>query len=637
VQTTLLFNAAGSYEWSFGSSVIPAMLLLFMGCALTVSLVRDMEPKRRATWLNNANGSLAVAITAKVFFHAAIFTALGTLGIIWLRMRGWPVNGSVSVLVAAQFLLFLANGFAMTVTVGLMRGLLLPSLSLVSICTGASMAFGNVFFPLNQSSWFVKLVSAFLPYTDYMQVQAQHMQMGAPPADSLGFLCRLGLFALMCGIAGYVLIRVVMKIKAKSEGRANRPGEPVSCCGSAGGFALPHKTAFLSGPRMVCHAIKSEPGIFLTLLAATIIYSFYYPAAYATQTSTHLPVAIVDLDNSAQSRSLIRKVTQMRAVEVTERPASLADARRLLERREIDGIMLIAEHFGRDALTGRTGRIALHGNNAFLVRSMVLLGALGEATQDMALEIMEPQLLKAGVAARTVAAAAMPVQLVTRPLYNTREGYGSFIVSAIMQLIVHQALFIGILMVLGRRRQLAAESGMPLEPLSGRMFAGVLATFFALFLANSLWINGFALWFQDYPRGGNTGGMLFFTLAYAWPVVAGSLFVGGFVDRVERGLQFFVCSSAPFFFVTGVPWPVEAMPAPLRWISQAIPVTPGVAGYAKLNQMSATLAEVRGELLHLMILGAIFTALAWLRLGARSQPQPRASHIAQTAEPARYS
>ena len=118
---------------------------------------------------------------------------------------------------------------------------------------------------------------------------------------------------------------------------------------------------------------------------------------------------------------------QLRAVEVTQRPALIADARRLLERREIDGIMLIAENFGRDAFTGRTGRIALYGNSAILVCD----AALGDAAQDAAVEILQPQLLKAGIAASTVAAAAMPVQLVTRPLYNTREGYGSFVVPAI--------------------------------------------------------------------------------------------------------------------------------------------------------------------------------------------------------------
>ena len=331
--------------------------------------------------------------------------------------------------------------------------------------------------------------------------------------------------------------------------------------------------------------------------------------------STHLPVAIVDLDNSAQSRSLIRKVMMLRAVDVVERPESLAGARRLVERRKVDGFMLIDENFGRDAVAGRTGRVAIYGNNAFLIRSAVLLGALGDAAGEVAMEIMEPRLLKAGIASGSVAAALAPAQVVARPLFNTREGYGSFVVSAAGHLIVQQAMLIGILIVLGRRAQRASVAGARLPAMPGRMFFGVFATFFLIGLANALWMNGYAFWLHDYPRGGNVGGMLAFTLAYVWALVGCAMLVGSLVGRPERAMQIVVLASVPFFFLTGVSWPVETMPEMMRWLSQLVPLVPGASGYAKLHQMSAPLAEARVEMLQLMIIGAACTSLAWLRLG----------------------
>jgi len=66
-------------------------------------------------------------------------------------------------------------------------------------------------------------------------------------------------------------------------------------------------------------------------------------------------------------------------------------------------------------------------------------------------------------------------------------------------------------------------------------------------------------------------------------------------------------------------WPVQAMPAPLqvlRWLS---PSTAGIQGFVALNQLGASLHEVRTELAVLSMLLLAFVAVGqwrWQRASA---------------------
>ena len=80
-------------------------------------------------------------------------------------------------------------------------------------------------------------------------------------------------------------------------------------------------------------------------------------------------------------------------------------------------------------------------------------------------------------------------------------------------------------------------------------------------------------------------------------------------------------------FLIGFAWPLEAIPLWLRNMAQLIPSTPGCAGFIRLNQMGASLQEVRFEWFSLWGLCAFYFVLAWLSYYRRYLllSQPRAS------------
>ena len=357
--------------------------------------------------------------------------------------------------------------------------------------------------------------------------------------------------------------------------------------------------------------IASDRAAKSVLVGAIILYSFFYPAPYRSQVASHLPVAVVDLDLSPMSRGLVRNTLAVRALDVVELGNSFSAARASLEDAKVQAIMVIQPDFQRDILRGRQGQVALFGNGALLAHGSAALGgfsdALGAFAQDAAV-----------VQARFAGAGTGPVlKLVRRPLFNTREGYGSTVVPAVAILIVQQTLLMGIGLVIGTMQARSGRLTMPPTRLLGMSAAfGVLGTLSLLYFA------GFVFWLQDYPRAGDLTGLGVTTLLFVGAVVAMGLVAASFYRTRERAFQLIALLSLPMFFLAGVSWPVSAFPTPLAWLAKLLPSTAGITAMVKFNQMGARVGEAAGELWTLALLVVLYGGLAMWRYGPSTLALP---------------
>lgn len=372
----------------------------------------------------------------------------------------------------------------------------------------------------------------------------------------------------------------------------------MSAPGAPGAFG----TAF----RQTLRAVASDRYALVTMIGAVLLYSFFYPAAYRHQVASELPIVVVDEDHSAASRELLRRIAALRETRVALQAEGMAQARAAMEAGQAEAIVLVPAGWERDLLRGGQGKLVLLGDGAYLSRMSVALAGLAEAITAYAREAAVAR------AAFTGVPAAPPVQAVARPLFNTREGYGSAIVPGVAELIVHQTLLIGIGSLLGgRRRELGRRLRMSPPALAG-MFAG----FGVVGLGAVLYYSGFTAWVQDYPRGGNLPGLLLAAPLFVAATVAFGLCLGSLFDTRERAFQYVTATSIPLFFLSGLSWPTVMAPPALAWLAKLLPVVPGINALVRLNQMGASLREVGPELLNQLLLALGYGALAWWRLRA---------------------
>lgn len=347
------------------------------------------------------------------------------------------------------------------------------------------------------------------------------------------------------------------------------------------------RTRFGAAWRHTLASVLRDSGVLLILLIAPIVYGFFYPWPYGTEAVTRVPVAVVDQDRSGLSRQIVRFAQANPRLDVRLVTPDAQEARAALWRGEIEGYALLPADLKRHVVRGTAAVVPIEGNGAYALLNKAVLYGFSEAVGTVSAGIEIRKLQAGGMGAAQAAAARAPLDLQMAPLFNPTEGYGSYVVPAVALLILQQTLLMGAAMLAGTW----AEAGR--LPAARRAWLGRLAALSGYGLLTGAFFFGWVFWLQDYPRGGNPGGALVLLLLYVPTVCALGLLLGCWLRDRERALQVLLFTALPMAFLSGFSWPTEALPAPLQWLGQLLPSTAAIQASLRLNQMGATLAEVR--------------------------------------------
>ncbi|MFM9435389.1 ABC-2 type transport system permease protein [Janthinobacterium sp. CG_23.3] len=343
-------------------------------------------------------------------------------------------------------------------------------------------------------------------------------------------------------------------------------------------------------------AMLADKGALTLLFVGGVIYSFFYPLPYSRESVTQVPVAIVDQDHSALSRQIARYAAAHPSIKVVAVTPDLRVAQDLIWRNDIAGTLFLPAGLQNKVLAGRAAEVELAGNGLYLMLNKAALNGLAEVVGTVSAGIEIKRLGAATPSAPQAAQQRQPVTVNAVPLFNVREGYGAYIVPGVATLIVQQTLLMAISMMFGTWAQ---RRDCPLAR-DAAGYCGMLLAYASVAAVNCAYFFGFVLWWQDYPRGGNGVGLAVFTALFALTVAAFGILLGTLFRTRERGAQLLIVTSLPVLFLAGLAWPETALPPALSLARWLLPSTAGIQGFIALNQLGASLAQVRHELLALL-------------------------------------
>ncbi|MGO2226748.1 MAG: ABC transporter permease [Psychrobacter celer] len=353
--------------------------------------------------------------------------------------------------------------------------------------------------------------------------------------------------------------------------------------------------------------VFKDKGIVLMLIIAPIIYGFFYPWPYSSEVVNHVPVGIVDKDNSDLSRTIVRYASASPQLD-TKRFLDEQSAKEAIWADEIAGYMVIPSGLEQNVLSGKAASVSVLGNGGyFLLNKNVQMGFL-KAVSTVSAGVKIKKSVAQGAYAPTAAqnAQAVPLQIV--PLYNQTEGYGAYVVPAVSIIILQQTLLMATAMLIGtwyeQRRHQTSISG----------WLGRITALSTLSFLIGCFYYGWAFELHHYPRGQNMLGSLLFLLLFCPAVATLGCLLGLWFRQRERSMQILIFSSLPMFFVSGYPWPADQLPTFLQIVRWFIPTTPAINTSVQLNQMGASISQVATGFYALAALWALyFVLLVWLR------------------------
>lgn len=386
--------------------------------------------------------------------------------------------------------------------------------------------------------------------------------------------------------------------------------------------------------RLELRSLLADRAILLTLFGGILFYSFLYPQPYLNQTPRELPVVLVDEDGSQLSRQLAFMADATPEVRLADQVATLAEAEQLVNAGQASGLLHIPRHFYRDIMLGRSVTVGYGGDASYFLVYGALAQGLAAASGTLAAKIKVVRMLTHGEPLPAASQGWSAVSLNLVPVFNPTMGYVDYVVPGVFVLILHQILLMGAALVGATQNQITVRGGegyWQSAPAGALLLARTLVIG-AGYLLPMLYMLGFCLDHYGVAREASALQMVLlmlpFELATLWlGVVLGALFV-----RRDLPSQVVLVSSMPLIFVAGFIWPLEMVPAPLRWLSQWVPATAGIQGSLRLNQMGADIGQISPQLMQLWGLAVLYGLLAWLLLAWRQRtlPKPRpVSHYVQ--------
>ena len=361
--------------------------------------------------------------------------------------------------------------------------------------------------------------------------------------------------------------------------------------------------------------IFTDRGLILIAVAAIAIYSLVYPIPYSNQVLKETPILVVDQDNSALSRKLVRMADASELVSIAGQAQSLDEARQKVTANLASGVLVIPADFERRILRGSTVTVGLYADASYLlIYRQALTGLLG-AVKTLSAGIEIRRLEAAGLPQYRAMTAREPVGFISRPLFNPTEGYANYVVPGVFVLLMQQTILIALGMMGGTwaergRDRSGQRGGIGL----GATLVGRTAAFMTLYLFHVVFLYGFMQRMWGFPRMGGLGSIMLFLTPFLTASIGMGLALSSLFRSRESAMQVLLFTSLVAIFMAGFSWPPEAMSDWVRALASLFPSTSGIMGVLKVSQLGASLKQVQGEWYWLWGLTGFWYFCAWLLL-----------------------
>jgi ABC-2 type transport system permease protein len=152
--------------------------------------------------------------------------------------------------------------------------------------------------------------------------------------------------------------------------------------------------------------------------------------------ATRLPIAVLDLDKSDLSRSIIRTIDAAPDTAVAERVSDLAEGRALILSGRVHGLLFLQQNLQRDVFSGRAPDVVFFYNTQTLTIGNLVARGINAAVPAAAAGIKIQLRSSEGEPVDIAQAAVQPIPVRTNALFNPTLNYVYFLLASLVPTIL---------------------------------------------------------------------------------------------------------------------------------------------------------------------------------------------------------
>ena len=365
-------------------------------------------------------------------------------------------------------------------------------------------------------------------------------------------------------------------------------------------------------------AIGTNIPILIVLILGNVGYGFLYNLLYNTNVYKEAPIAIVDMSQSDLSRHFVDYIDATQQVKVVSKTMNFDEAKRMLIEREIVGFLYIPSELKEEIMRGNQAQCVVYGSTLSFLDYLNIYEAVNFASLDINSELLPEMVESLNMIDVLFLANDKAVDIVNEPLYNSSEGYGTYLIPPVMVIIIFQTLMITAAMRCGEEYEKSQSRKVTKSQsrwivgfcISAKIVFGKAFTNVMIYSVFSVFFLGLLPLIFDLPHLGNSLDIIIMMIPYLFASVFFCLSLSPLYTDGDMPLFFIVFMSVPLVFLTGISYPLELMPWHWKIFHYLIPTAPATLAFVKLDCMGGDLSNVVPEMINLWIQCAVYFVIA---------------------------
>lgn len=362
--------------------------------------------------------------------------------------------------------------------------------------------------------------------------------------------------------------------------------------------------------------IFADVGVMVLIFVVPLIYPLLYSFIYSPEVVRDMPIAVVDLSHSADSRQFTRDLDATSELKVASHTLSMEEAITLFKKREVKGIVQIPESFAKEIATNRQTTISAYADMEYFLYYKALITGVNFVGLEKGSQIQINNLMNKGLTERQAEIVAEPIKIVGNSIANQAGGFASYGIPAALILIIQQTLVIAIGMLAGTARERHAYGALVPNDRRKmgalRLVIGKAAAHFSIYAVLSIYMLGMIPRWFGYGQSAD----LLALMALITPFLLSSIFMGIALSVIfknrESSMMLYLFTSIPLLFLSGIIWPLSNFGTVNLFVRELFPSSNAIIGFIKMNSLGASIFETRKEILLLWIQTGVYFLTAFI-------------------------
>ncbi len=333
----------------------------------------------------------------------------------------------------------------------------------------------------------------------------------------------------------------------------------------------------------------------------------------ATNDVRNVPLAVLDQSRSTESRALLDAYRAADYFRIAYSVDSQAEIQDLIEAGKARAAVIIPPDYAQ-RLNDGSATVAFILDGSDPTSASTALSAAKLISQAHATEILSERFARTGMNLRV----QPPVEVRTTVWYNPDLISAYFMIPGVIGMILYAiaAILTATSVVKERERgtieQLIVTPIRPWELIVGKLMPYVILGFF-----NTLEVLAVGHWWFGMPIRGDLGLIILLSIIFLVTGLGIGLFASTIANTQQEAMLTVWMTLLPSIFLSGFFFPLEAMPAVLRWLSYLMPLRYYLVIIRSLLLKDVSLAMIQTDVIAMTLFAVGIMTAAALRFHKR--------------------